>query len=146
MTLRVRLIFAGAGSAHAAGTSAAARLLGAFSCRGRGRLFQNPGFELVFYLREILGIGLEIARVRPLEARLQYPADPEIGISQMIVDRGVFRLELDRAFEVLDCFLVVANAVIGPAERINDVAVVRALLDRALNHFHSVIEMDALID
>ena len=48
----------------------------------------------------------------------------------MIVDRRVFRLELDRALELLGRFLVVAEPEIGPAERVDDVAVIGTLLRR----------------
>ncbi len=33
-----------------------------------------------------------------------------------------------------------------PAERVDDVAVVRALLDGAADHLHALVEIDALID
>ena len=41
---------------------------------------------------------------------------------------------------------IVAGAVIGPAERVDDVAVVRPLLDGAADHLHAFVEIDALID
>ena len=59
---------------------------------------------------------------------------------------GVFGLELDGAFEILDRLVVIADAEIGPAQRVDDVAVVRPLLDGAADHVHALVEMDALID
>jgi len=41
---------------------------------------------------------------------------------------------------------VIAKPVVGPAERIDDVAVIGSLLDRALDHAHALVEMDALVD
>src|SRR5437762_13399967 len=130
MTLSVRLTFAGASSARASDTSTAAGLLGAFRRCCRRRFLENSGLQLVFDFREILGFGFEIARMRPLEARLENPADPEIGISQMVIDRRILRLEFNSALEILHCLLVVADPVVGPAEGVDDIAVVRALLDR----------------
>src|SRR5262249_35358797 len=40
----------------------------------------------------------------------------------------------------------VAEPIIGPAEGIDDVTGVGALLDRALDHAHAVVEIDALVD
>ena len=64
----------------------------------------------------------------------------------MIVDGRILGLELDGALEVLHRLLVIADPVIGPAERVDDVAVVGALLDRALDHAHALVEVDALVD
>ena len=64
----------------------------------------------------------------------------------MIVDGRIFRLELDGALELLDRFLVIAGAEIGPAERVDDVAVIRPLLDGASDHVHALVEVHALVD
>ena len=69
--------------------------------------------------------------MRPLERGLQRAADLPVGVAEMIVDGRILGLELDRALEMLHRLVVIADAVIGPAERIDDVAVVRPLLDRA---------------
>src|SRR5215470_495964 len=97
MTRSVRLTLAGAGSARAAATSSAAtRPLGLARIRGGGRLLQEAGLDLVLDLDEVLGLRLEVAGVRPLELRLQHPADPPIGVAKMIVDGRILGLELDR--------------------------------------------------
>ena len=59
---------------------------------------------------------------------------------------GVVGLELDGALEVLHRLVVIADAEIGPAERVDDVAVVRPLLDGAADHVHAFVEIDALVD
>src|SRR5262249_46863718 len=125
--------------------SAAAGLL-VFGLRRRGGVVGKPRFQLGFDLSEILGLGLEVARMRPLEARLQHASDPPIGIAEMIVDGGILGLELDRTLELLDRLVHVAEPVIGPAEGVDDVTVVGALLDRALDHAHALVEIDALVD
>jgi hypothetical protein len=56
-------------------------------------------FQLGFDLNEILGLGLEVARMRPLETRLQHASDPPIGIAEVIVDGRILGLELDGALE-----------------------------------------------
>src|SRR5262249_22597412 len=55
-------------------------------------------------------------------------------------------LELDGTLELLDRLLDVAQSVIGPAQRIDDVTIISALLDRTLDHAHAFVEIDALID
>jgi hypothetical protein len=110
----------------------------------RGGFVGQPRFQLGF--NEIVGLGLEVARVGPLEARLQHASDPPICITEMVVDGRILWLELDGALEMLDRLLYVAKPVIGPAEGVDDVTIVRALLDRALDHAHALVEIDALVD
>src|SRR5262249_59794833 len=69
-----------------------------------------------------VGLGLEVARVRPLEACLQYASNPPIGIPEVIVDGRVLGLELDGALQLLDRLLHVAEPVIGPAEGVGRAA------------------------
>ncbi len=64
----------------------------------------------------------------------------------MVVDGGILGLQIDGALEVLHRLFVVADAVVGPAEGIDDVAVVGTLLDGALDHLHALVEVHALVD
>src|SRR5262245_41170327 len=82
----------------------------------------------------------------PLESGLQHAANPPIRIAEMIVDRWIFRLELNRTLELFGRFLVIAESVVGPAERVDDVAVVRALLDSLFDHLHAFVQLDALVN
>src|SRR6266849_8934994 len=109
-------------------------------------LFLEADIELLFDFRQLILLGLEIPRVRPLEFGLQHAIDLPINVAKVIVDGRIDRLEFDRALEVLHRLLVIAKPVVGPAERIDDVAVIGPLVDRALDHTHALIEMDALID
>ena len=84
--------------------------------------------------------------MRPLELGFQRAPDAPVSIAEMIVDGRVGRLEFDRAVELLHRLLVIAEPVIGPSERVHDIAVVRALLDRALDHAHAFVEVLALVD
>src|SRR5262245_51134815 len=121
-------------------------LQGVFGLGRRGGVVGKPRFQLGFDLNKILGLGLEVARMRPLETRLQHPSDLPIGIAEMIVDGRILGLELDGALELFDRLIHVAEPVIGPAQGVDDVAVVGALLDRALDHTHALVEIDALVD
>src|SRR6516162_7427989 len=122
-------------------------LQGVFGRRRRwAGVVGKPRFQLGFNLNEIVGLGIEIARMGPLEARLQHASDPLIGIAEMIVDGRILGLELDGALELLDRLLHVAEPVIGPAEGVDDVTVVGTLLDRAFDHTHALVEVDALVD
>ena len=51
-----------------------------------------------------------------------------------------------RAAARCDRLVHVAEPVIGPAEGVDDVTIVGALLDRVLDHAHAVVEIDALVD
>lgn len=64
----------------------------------------------------------------------------------MIVDRGILRLQLDGALQMLHRIFILADAIIGPAERVHDIAIIWPLLDRAADHLHAIVEIDALID
>jgi len=64
--------------------------------RRRGGVVGKPRFQLGFDLDEILGLGLEVARVRPLEACLQYASNPPIGIPEVIVDVDAPEIRRDR--------------------------------------------------
>src|SRR5690348_15004744 len=88
--------------------------------------------QLLQNLGQVLRVGLEIASMRPLEVCLQGASDPPIGVAEVIVDRGVFRLELNRPLKLLHGFLVIAEPEVRPPKRIDDVAVIRALRDGAL--------------
>src|SRR6516162_2471709 len=72
-------------SAAAEKSSAPVGLL-VFGLRRRGGVVGKPRFQLGFDLDEILGLGLEIARVRPLEACLEHASNPPIGIAEMVVN------------------------------------------------------------
>ena len=72
--------------------------------------------------------------MRPLEACLQLAADAPVGVTEVIVDRGVFRLQVDGALEVLDRLIVIADAVVSPAERIDDIAVMNIKMIK-MNYF-----------
>src|SRR6516162_7834227 len=124
----------------------ASAAVGLLVFRRRGGVVGKPRFQLGFDLSEILGLGLEVARMRPLEARLQHASNPPIGIAEVIVDGWILGLEFDGALELLDRLLHVAEPIIGPAQGVDDVTVVSALLDRAFDHAHAVVEIDALVD
>src|SRR6266498_1901396 len=62
----------------------------------------------------------------PLESCFQDAADAPIGVAEMVIDGRILRLEIDRALEMFHRVFVVADAVIGPAERIHDVTIVWA--------------------
>ena len=120
----------------------------ASSCRRwpRRGLLGQAGRQLLLDLGQVLGLRLEVARVRPLELRLERAPGLPIGVAEMVVDGRIVGLELDRALQVLHRLVVVAEPEIGPAERVDDVAVVRPLLDGAADHPHAVVEIDALVD
>ena len=65
-----------------------------FGLGRRGGVVGKPRFQLRFDLDEIVGLGLEVARMGPLEARLQQASNPPIGIAEVIVDGRILGLSL----------------------------------------------------
>ncbi len=82
----------------------------------------------------------------PLEARLEPPPNAPISVAQMIVDRRVVGFELDRMLEIIDRRLIIAEPVIGPAQAVNDKAVIRALLDRSIDQRQRLFQLLATVD
>src|SRR5262249_62190677 len=91
---------------------------GPFCLGDVGRFLGHASFELVLYLGKLVRLGLEVPRMRPLEARLQNATNLPVGIAQMIVDGRVLGLELDRVLEMLHRLVELADPIIRPAERI----------------------------
>src|ERR1700732_3381134 len=62
--------------------------------RGWMRLLIETMFNLVQDFDLILRLGIEVARVIPLEMRLEFASCTPIGIAEVGVDRGVGRREV----------------------------------------------------
>ena len=79
--------------------------------------------------------------MRPLEPRLERPSGLPIGVAEVIIDGRIVGLELDRALQALHRLVVIAQAIMCPAERVDDVTVVGPLLDGAADHPHAFVEI-----
>ena len=64
----------------------------------------------------------------------------------MIVDHGIGRFQLDGLFQLPHSFRILAEAVIGPAQTVDNIAVGRAQLDRAAQHLEGLGQVQALVD
>jgi hypothetical protein len=71
--------------------------------------------QLCLDLLEVVGLRLEIAGVRPPELGLERAANAPVGVAEMVVDGRIDWLELDRALELLDRLVVVAEPEPGPS-------------------------------
>src|SRR5215470_962454 len=91
---------------------------------GGVRLLLEADLELLLDFDQLILLGLEIARVRPLEFCLQHAIDLPINVAEVIVDGRIDRLEFDRLLKVLHGLFVITKPVISPAQRIDDIAVV----------------------
>src|SRR5678810_1044862 len=85
-------------------------------CRGG-----EPTLDLGLDLTDELRFGLEGERALPLVACLLGAADAPIRIAEVVVDHRILRLEFDRTLQVGYGFLVFADAIEQPAERVHDV-------------------------
>ena len=84
----------GARRRHLLSTAAGPLRLGNVGC-----FLGQSAFELVLDLDEIVRLGLEITRMRPLEAGLNHATDLPVGVAQMVVDGRILGLELDSMLE-----------------------------------------------
>ena len=110
------------------------------------RLIAQPVLDLVENAGHVVRIGAEVARVVPLELRLQLAADTPVGVAEVIVDHRVRRLEVDGLFQLVDRFVVAAEAIISPAQTVHDIAVAALQIDRPTQHAEGLVEIDALVD
>src|SRR5215471_3274376 len=69
--------------------------------RGRRRRIRQAVLDLGHDLWQVFRLGLQVARMRPLEFGLKRAADAPIGVAEMVVDGRVLGLEIDRALEIL---------------------------------------------
>src|SRR3954465_15546543 len=85
--------------------AAVAPLLCGLGGLGRRRLIDETGAQLLGDLLQIVRLRLEVACVRPLECGFQRTSDLPVSVAQMVIDRRILGLELDRALELLHRFL-----------------------------------------
>src|SRR5271157_336559 len=89
-----------------------------FGCGGI-RLVVETMLDLLQNFDLVLRLGIEVARVIPLEMRFELASRPPVGIAKMVVDHGIRRFEIDRALELLHGLVVAAEFVIRPAKTID---------------------------
>src|SRR5205085_1311891 len=118
---------------------------GSAAVRRRRRGFQ-AAFELLFDRLDLVLLRAELQGAPPLVAGLGEPAALPEGITQMVVDRRVLRHQLDRLFEVLHRAVIVAHAVMRPAQAVDDVAVLRPQLDRMGDYDGAVQYLEKAIE
>src|ERR1700719_681662 len=92
--------------------------------------------ELLLDFHQIVLLGLQVPRVGPLELCFKHAIDLPVNIAQMVVDGRVDRFQFDRALKVLHRLVVIGYPAIGPAQRVDDIAIIGPLLDRTLDHPH----------
>ena len=81
-----------------------------------------------------------------MEFGLALAPDGPIDITQVIVQYGVHRNELYRAFHLVYGLFVAAQPVKHPTKRIDDIPGVRAGCDGALNHVQRLVQIATLFD
>src|SRR5512138_3880755 len=87
--------------------------------------------QLLLDERQLIFLGIEAERAMPLEARLVLAAHLPQRVAEVVVDGRVLRPERHGALELHNRFLEAAEAVIDPAEAVDDVTVARPQLHRA---------------
>ena len=96
----------------------------------------RPSFIFLLDGGDEILVRLEREALLPLIFRLELAPDAPIGIAEMIVDDRIVGPELDGALEMLDRGFDVAEAVIGPAETVDVIAVVGLELHRLADVVH----------
>src|SRR5579871_540565 len=92
----------------------------------------EPVLELRLNAFHLVGFGLELQGAAPLKARFGLAVSAPISIAQVIVDGRILGQQLDRALEIARCLREVTEPEIGPAETVDDIAVIGPQLHRAL--------------
>ena len=110
------------------------------------RLLGQTILDLVENARKIVRLGTEIARMVPLELRLELAADPPVSVPEVVVDHRICGLEIDGLLELAHRFVIAPQAVVSPAETVDDIAVARLQIDRTPQHAEGLVEIDALVD
>ena len=64
----------------------------------------------------------------------------------MVVEHRIFRPQRHRAFQLACRFFITAKPVMRPAKRIDDVAIIGAQLDRALDELHPLFQLHVHVD
>src|SRR3546814_16763674 len=77
--------------------------------------------DLLLDDRHLVSLGLQAERAAPLEARLVAPADLPQRVAEMVVDGRVLRAQLGRPLELPHRLLEAAEAVVDPAQAVDDV-------------------------
>src|SRR6202521_3423497 len=127
-----------------AGAKASTRIRGTSATRpGAGR---GTAVELGLDRLDLVLLRPELQGPAPLIPRLDRTPILPIGVAKMIVDRRVFRHELDRLLEILDRAGIVAQSVMRPPQAIDDIAVFGAQLDRLLDHLEAALQILAAVD
>ena len=71
---------------------------------------------------------------------------PPVRIAEMVSCSAAVRFERGRALHELDRLLIVAEAVVRPAETVEQIAVVRVELDGLLDQRQAFLQLDVSID
>ena len=78
--------------------------------------------------------------------RLKLAAHTPIDVAQMVIDCRIARFDIGCPFKLFQCFIETPEAIIGPAERIDDVAGAWSQLHRLADHFQTLIEVHVHVD
>ena len=97
--------------------------------------------DLVEDRRQVVGLGLEVAGMVPLEPRLELVARAPVGVAEVVVDGRVAGLERDGAFELLHGARIVAEPVIRPAEAVDDEPVLGPQRHGLAQHLEGLVEV-----
>ncbi len=140
--------FAAHGRRGPATWGGARRPAGPPSARGRGQ--PRPWraawkrlqaiLELIRDLGQRLRVGTAVASMRPLEGGLEPAPDPPVGIAQMVVDGCIGRLQRHGTLQFAHGILVTAKSVVGPAEAVDDVAVLGTGGHGGAHHAERLVE------
>src|SRR5581483_719216 len=79
-------------------------------------------------------------RVFVLLAGLRVAPQARVGVAQMLGDRGIVASQVDRLLELLDRLLVIALAVIHPAQAVDVEAVLGLDFERASDELLGLVE------
>src|SRR5262245_12952981 len=102
--------------------------------------------ELGVEARRSLGFRTELERAAPFETGFGLTPGAPVGVAEMIDDLGVGRRELSRLFQLLDGVVILAELEIGPAEAVDDIALVGPRSDCFADQVETFLDLLSAVD
>uniref|UniRef100_A0A0N4ZZV5 Transposase n=1 Tax=Parastrongyloides trichosuri TaxID=131310 RepID=A0A0N4ZZV5_PARTI len=111
-----------------------------------GRFLTQLVAQLGLDLGLALGLDLQRQDAVPLEARLALTPHGPVGVAEVVVDLGVGGLLGHGLFQVIDRLVELAAMILGPAQRVLDIAVRRIGGERPRDHLGPLLDPHAAVD
>src|SRR5256885_100447 len=105
----------------------------------------QPRASVVELLLHAIGGGIELQRLLPGGRGVLVVAGLVVGVAQVLEDDRIFLGLLHRALQLAQRVGILALLIVGPAEAVDEVAVLRLQRERGADHLEGLVEVLALL-